>query len=238
MTDPGVATAEPPTTRRRRRLPWFTEVLVAVVAIALVQAFLVKPFGVPSQSMENTLRIGDRILVDRLDHAVDRGDVVVFGHGATWQDRRLPPASNPLARVARAAGDVVGIGPSNTSYTVKRVVGLPGDRVACCSVDGRVTVDDVALDEPYVHDDLPFVRGSLDCASTPRSQRCFPQVTVPEENLLVLGDHRSQSADSVLGCRGSTSGGGECARFVPVERVVGPVVLRFWPLGSVGPLPR
>ncbi len=235
MTDAGAP--DPPAPRRRRRLPWFTEVLVALVAVALVQAFLVKPFGVPSQSMEDTLHIGDRILVNRLDDTVGRGDVVVFGHGSTWQERRLPTATNPLVRAVRWVGDLTGIGPSNTSYTVKRVVGLPGEKVSCCSTDGRVLVDDRPLDEPYVFEDLPFTAGALDCSSTPRSTRCFPEITVPRENLFVLGDHRSQSADSVVGCRGATEGG-ECARFVPFDRVVGPVVLRFWPPGDVGGLAR
>ena len=235
MTDAGAASDAP--ARRRRRLPWFTEVIVAVVAVALVQGFLVKPFGVPSQSMEETLRVGDRILVNRLDDTVDRGDVVVFGHGSSWQERRLPAASNPFERLARAVGDLTGIGPSNTSYTVKRVVGLPGERVACCDARGAVTVDGRSLVEPYVHEDLPFSPGTLDCSSTPRSTRCFPEIRVPSENLLVLGDHRSQSADSVIGCRGGASGQ-ECARFVPVGRVVGPVVLRFWPPGETGGIAR
>ncbi len=222
--------------RRRRRLPWFTEVVVAIVAVALVQSFLVKPFGVPSRSMEETLHVGDRIFVNRLDDQVERRDVVVFGHGQTWQQSRLPPSDNPLEQVVRWVGDVTGIGPSHTAYTVKRVIGLPGDTVACCTSDGRVTVDGTALDEPYVYEDLSFTPGSRDCDSTPRSLRCFPDIVVPEDNLLVLGDHRSDSADSVFGCRGAADGP-ECARFVPRERVVGPVVVRFWPLDSVGPLP-
>jgi signal peptidase I len=215
----------------------FTEVIVALLAVALVQAFLVKPFGVPSQSMEQTLQIGDRILVSRLDDDAARGDVVVFGHGTSWQEAELPPASNVVMRALRAFGDLTGIGPSNTAYTVKRVIGLPGQKVACCSTDGRVTVDGQPLEEPYVHEDLPFTAGALDCSSSPRSTRCFPEITVPGENLLVMGDHRSQSADSVIGCRGATEGP-ECARFVPENRVVGPVVLRFWPLGDIGALPH
>jgi signal peptidase I len=215
----------------------FTEVLLALVAVALVQAFLIKPFGVPSRSMEETLHVGDRILVNRLDGSVARGDVVVFGHGDTWQQRSLPDPSNPLVRAARWFGNLTGIGPSSTAYTVKRVIGLPGDRVACCSPDGRVTVDAEALDEPYVHEDLPFTAGTLDCSSSPRSARCFPEITVPDDNLLVLGDHRSQSADSVIGCRGAADGP-ECVRLVPMERVVGPVVLRFWPVGDLGGLPH
>ena len=215
----------------------FTEVIIALVAVALVQAFVVKPFGVPSQSMEQTLQIGDRILVNRLDDDITRGDVVVFGHGNTWQEKELPPASNVVTRAMRAFGDLTGIGPSSTAYTVKRVIGLPGQKVACCSTDGKVTVDGQPLDEPYIYEDLPFTPGTLDCSSSPRSPRCFPEITVPRENLIVLGDHRSESADSVIGCRGATEGP-ECARFVPKERVVGPVVLRFWPLGDIGTLPH
>jgi signal peptidase I len=215
----------------------FTEVIIALVAVALVQAFLVKPFGVPSQSMEQTLRIGDRILVNRLDSDFARGDVVVFGHGNTWQEAKLPPSNNVLMVAVRAFGDLTGIGPSNTSYTVKRVIGLPGQTVACCSTDGKVTVDGKPLDEPYVYQDLDYAAGTLDCSSSPRSTRCFPEITVPGDNLLVLGDHRSESADSVIGCRGATEGP-ECARFVPENRVVGPVVLRFWPLGDIGGLAR
>ncbi len=215
----------------------FAEVLLALVAVALVQAFLIKPFGVPSQSMEQTLHIGDRILVNRLEKDLARGDVVVFGHGDTWQDKQLPPADTVVPRALRAFGDLTGIGPSSTAYTVKRVIGLPGHTVACCSTDGRVTVDGEPIDEPYIYEDLPFTAGSLDCTSSPRSTRCFPEIPVPKENMLVLGDHRSQSADSVIGCRGATEGP-ECARIVPVERVVGPVVLRFWPPGDIGGIDR
>ena len=137
----------------------FTEVIIALVAVALVQAFVVKPFGVPSQSMEQTLHIGDRILVNRLDDDITRGDVVVFGHGNTWQEKELPPASNVVTRALRAFGDLTGIGPSSTAYTVKRVIGLPGQKVACCSTDGKVTVDGQPLDEPYIYEDLPFTPG-------------------------------------------------------------------------------
>src|SRR5688500_1633956 len=168
--------------------------------------------------MEQTLNVGGRIVVNRLDDDVVRGDVVVFGHGDSWQDKELPPAANPVVRALRAVGDVTGIGPSSTAYTVKRVIGLPGDRVACCTATGAVTVDDQPLEESYVYEDLPFTPDMLDCSSTPRSTRCFPEITVPDGNLLVLGDHRSQSADSVIGCRGATDGP-ECARLVPMERV-------------------
>lgn len=219
--------------RRRRRLPVGVEILLAVVLVALVQGFVIKPFGVPSQSMEQTLKIGDRIIVNRTNHDVQRGDVVVFAHGETWQEAKLRPADNAVESVVRRVGDVTGIGPSNTAYTVKRVIGMAGDRVKCCDPEGRVLVNNEPLDEPYVFENHPFEAGSLTCDSTPRSTRCFPEVRVPTDRLLVLGDHRSQSADSVVSCRGAADAEG-CAKFVPENRVVGPVVFRIWPLDSFG----
>lgn len=220
--------------RRRRRIPAGVDVLIALIAIALVQAFIVKPFRVPSQSMEETLGIGDRIVVNRLDNTVDRGEIVVFGHGATWSQSRLPADPSLFKEVVRTVGDWIGIGPSHTQYTVKRVIGMPGDTVACCTSQGKVTVNGQALDEPYIYEDLRFEPGTFDCSSAQPSARCFAPITVPEGNLLVMGDHRSQSADSVISCRGSTKTDTGCARFVPEERVVGPVVWRLWPLGRLG----
>ena len=223
---------------RHRRPGWapIAEVLIAVLAVALVQALVLKPFQVPSQSMEQTLDIGDRILVNRTDPTIHRYDIVVFSHGSTWAEQTLPPADNPLVRGARWIGDLTGIGPSTKEYTVKRVIGLPGDHVSCCSVDGKVIVNGTAVTEPYIDENLPFTPGVQDCSTSPRSTRCFPQISVPEGMLLVLGDHRSQSADSVVSCRGAATAPG-CARYVPEDRVVGKVVFRFWPLsrfGSIG----
>ncbi|KGN36727.1 signal peptidase I [Knoellia subterranea] len=219
--------------RPRRRLPAGLEIVLAILAVALIQGFVVKPFGVPSQSMEQTLRIGDRIIVNRTNDAVKRGDIVVFSHGDSWQQAHLPESDNPLVKVARKVGELTGIGPSNTAYTVKRVIGLPGDRVKCCDEQGRVLVENEPLDEPYIFEDHAFRSPELTCESTPRSSRCFPEIRVPTDRLLVLGDHRSQSADSVANCRGGTDADG-CARFVPINRVVGPVVFRIWPLGTFG----
>ena len=230
-------TPAPAPARRKRSLPMFTEVIIALIAVALVQTLLIKPFGVPSQSMENTLQIGDRIVVNRLDDDVRAGDVIVFGHGETWQAKELPPADNLLLKGIRAFGDLTGIGPSSTSYTVKRIIGMPGQKVACCTDVGAVTVDGKPLTEPYVFEDLPFVPGIQDCTTSPRSVRCFPEITVPSENLLVLGDHRSQSADSVVGCRGVTQGQ-QWAKVPPKERGTGPVVGRCWPLSESGPPPH
>ncbi len=219
--------------RAKRRLPLGFEIILALIAVALVQAFLVKPFGVPSQSMENTLQIGDRIVVNRLDHTITRGDIVVFGHGDTWAEATRTPGGTLVQRLVRGIGDVTGMGPSNTNYTVKRVIGLPGDRVSCCDNEGRVLVNGTALTEPYVFENLPFTAGGLDCASPTRSTRCFGEIVVPGDSYLVMGDHRSQSADSVIACRGASQIAG-CARFVASARIVGPVIFRLWPLGTFG----
>lgn len=233
VTDEGRAVAIPGPDRPRRRLPVALELLLAVLAIALVQAFVVKPFGVPSQSMEQTLRIGDRIVVNRMDSSITRGDVIVFGHGDTWDTARRSPASDPVRKAVRTLGDVTGMGPSNTNYTVKRVIGMPGDTVSCCSPEGALLVNGEPLHEPYVHEDLPF-DPSVGCSADSPGPRCFGEVTVPRDSYLVLGDHRSQSADSIIACRSSTAATSGCAKFVDRSRVIGPVVLRLWPLSAFG----
>jgi signal peptidase I len=188
-----------------RRRGWSTRswvdlvvlVVLAVLATWLVRTFLVAPFSIPSGSMENTLRPGDRILVDRLSyrlHDVRRGDAVVFDG-------------------TEAFGSLNGGG--TTDY-VKRVVGLPGDHVVCCDSQGRITVDGRALDESaYLHPgDVP-------------SELRF-DVTVPAGKLWLMGDHRSDSLDSRAHL-GDPGGG-----FVPVDKVIGKVLVVVWPLDRLG----
>jgi signal peptidase I len=113
-------------------------------------------------------------------------------------------------------GAFLGVSPSETDFT-KRVIGLPGDHVVCCDAAGRITVNDRPLEEPYVmNGDAP-------------STTAF-DVVVPSGRLWVMGDHRSDSADSRAHL--GDPGGGT----VPVDRVVGKVVGRFWPLGRIGGL--
>ncbi|WP_029088322.1 signal peptidase I [Brevibacterium album] len=223
--------------------------VAAFLVLGLVQAFLVKPFMVPSESMEETLQVGDRILVNRLAYAPpwanstpENGDVVVFHtQDELWPSTAPSPEGGFLGSakhlVKRVAGDGLGIGPGTEDMLVKRVIAVPGQTVECCDAQGRLLVDGEPLDEPYVHDDLPFVPGELDCASEPRSQRCFPPVTVPEGMLLMLGDHRARSADGISQCRGldaETSAG--CVRWARTEDVTGRTVSIIWPLGRFGGL--
>lgn len=226
--------------RAERQMPFLLQILVnvlaALVVVSLIQAFVVRVHNVASGSMQDTLGVTDRVVssdLPYLAHGPERGDIIIFGHGETWSDARRPPAPDPLRAVARLFGDLTGIGTSNTEYTVKRVIGVPGDTVACCDTEGHVLVNEEPVDEPYIFEDLTFVTGSFDCASSPRSPRCFDPIVVPERSYLVLGDHRSNSADSVAACRGDIALP-DCARFVPEERVTGKVVAKAWPPGPVG----
>ena len=88
---------------------------------------------------------------------------------------------------------------------MKRVVATGGQTISCCGEDGKLRIDGQPLDEPYIFEDLPFEAGSIDCQTSPRSLRCVPAFTVPEGELVVLGDHRSVSVDSAIACRSLTA---------------------------------
>ncbi|MDP9392987.1 MAG: signal peptidase I, partial [Actinomycetota bacterium] len=189
-------------------------VLVALVLSMLLKAFVVQAFYIPSGSMENTLRIGDRVLVNKLVYRVrdiDRGEIVVFnGLDSFTSEVQVAPATNPLARVARAFGSALGVAPPGEKDFIKRVVGIPGDRVRCCDAKGRVSVNGVPLHEPYLFPgDSP-------------SETTF-DVTVPAGRLWVMGDHRSHSADSRAHL--GDPGGGT----VPADKVIGRAFVVVWP---------
>lgn len=225
-----------PRWRRAVASPWF-HLLLALIVLALIQAFVVKVYRIPSASMEPTLDVGDRILVARLAYvgaAPEDDDVVVFTASAQW-DAAEGRTSTPS--FFGWVGDVIGFGPSNAHTLVKRVVATEGETVRCCDAEGRILVDDKPVPAPYPDEDYPFEPGVQDCTTRPVSARCFPSITVPSRSLLVLGDNRSDSADSVIACRNRPEArGDECARFVDLDDVVGPAFLRLWPLDRVGPV--
>lgn len=215
-----MTTTRPPSapTVRHRRSTWLLLVLAIALVLALgVRSFVVQTFSIPSDSMSPTLQPGERVLVWRVDaQDVRRGDVVVFDGSGTFVDR--PPAPQGLAVVGAGVGGLLGFRPGESDF-VKRVVGLGGDRITCCDDQGRLLVDGVPLDEPYVHPgDAP-------------SDVAF-DIEVPDGRLFLMGDHRSDSVDS-RSHLGSPGGG-----TVALDDVVGRVVAVSWPFSAVGTVPR
>ncbi|WP_432488910.1 signal peptidase I [Kineococcus sp. SYSU DK018] len=191
-------------------------VAVALVISLVVKTFLLQAFYIPSQSMERTLDIGDRVVVSKLTPGpfeLHRGDVVVFADPGGWLADTPEPERSPLGAVVADVLTFVGLLPEDSDeHLIKRVVGLPGDHVVCCDAQGRVTVNDVPVDETaYLY---PDVDPSLDPFD----------VTVPEDRLWVMGDNRAESADSRYNRDKEHDG------FVPLEDVVGRAYAVVWPL--------
>lgn len=202
----------------KRQLPVWQEsillVIIAMVMAVVVKAFLLQAFYIPSESMEPTMLVDDKILVQKVSYwtgEAERGDIVVFDDPGGWLDSaQTQEASNPAQR----ALEVVGLFPTG-GHLIKRVVGVGGDRVMCCDDQGRLTVNGESVDEPYL----------LDPAANSDSRF---DVEVPEGYLWVQGDNRANSADS-RAHQGDPGGG-----FIPVESVVGKAWFRVWPYKRIG----
>jgi signal peptidase I len=214
--------------RARRPMPFWQELplllLIALCLALLIKTFLVQAFFIPSGSMENTLRIRDRVLVNKLIYDMRdpvRGEVIVFRGTDSWAPEGPPVTepSGPLSRLTHGLAELVGLAQPDERDFVKRVIGLPGDTVACCDDRGRVTVNDRPLDEPYVFD------------NTPAEQRAFGPVNVPADRLFVMGDHRKVSADSRQYLQDRWQG------TVPLDQVIGRAFVKVWPTDHWGLLP-
>ena len=223
--------SERPRWRRITGSAWF-HLFAAFVVFGLILSFVAKPYWVPSGSMEQTLQVGDRVLVNRLAYAGAEprtGDVVVFDAGPEWT-ASAPAPENPVKAALRWLGEVTGFGPSGPHTLIKRVIAGPGQTVKCCSADGRLVVDGKPLAESYVFQDFPFQPGTQDCTAKPVSPRCLPEVTVPKDSYLVMGDHRSDSSDGAVQCRGRTTPDTGCWRWARSEEIVGKAVVILWPV--------
>lgn len=206
------------TERRPRLLGWRSALLGVIAAIlvcGLVRAFLVDLYYIPSGSMEPLLQPGDRIAVSRTAFSgrpIARGDVVVFDGRGSFAP--LDSGRGWVGDAVRGVGEWFGLVPNETVY-VKRVVGVAGDHVTCCTADGHITVNGSPLDEPYVYP-----------GDAPSTQRF--DVVVPPGRLWLLGDHRADSVDSrsLLGA----PGGG----LVRTDRVIGEPIAILWPLDRLG----
>ncbi|MFJ7074478.1 signal peptidase I [Streptomyces sp. NPDC098781] len=210
--------------KRRRRRSAIKEIplLVGVaVLIALVlKTFLVQAFVIPSGSMEATIQIGDRVLVDKLTpwfgSKPQRGDVVVFKDPGGWlQDEQTTVKKEDpvVVKQVKEALTFIGLLPSDDEKDlIKRVVGVGGDRVKCCDTQGRVTVNGVPLNEDYLYP-----------GNAPSEARF--DITVPQGRLWVMGDHRANSADS-RAHQDQDYGG-----TVSEDEVVGRAMWIAWPFG-------
>jgi signal peptidase I len=197
-------------------------IAVAIGIVLVITTFLAKPFSIPSGSMENTLRIGDRVLVNRAVYhfrPIERGDIVVFDGSDSFVPASEVPRRNPLTGALTWLGQSVGVVPPDSTDFIKRVIGVGGDHVKCCDANLQITVNGKAVDEASY-----LFPGDAPSATD------F-DVVVPEGMLWVMGDHRSNSADS----RSHTgeAGGG----FVPEGKVVGRAMTVLWPISSFKNLP-
>jgi signal peptidase I len=192
-------------------------VIAAVIAVG-VHSFLFQAFFIPSGSMENTLHVGDRVIVNRLSYKVghvQRGQIVVFSGVDSWTpEGSVTPPHNPVLRELSKVGSYLGFAPSGEQDFIKRVIGVPGDHVVCCNTQGQLTVNGVPLRESYLYP------GS--------DNRTLPfDIVVPAGRLWVEGDHRNDSADS----RSHTGlpGGGT----IPVNKVIGRAFVIVWPFSRL-----
>jgi signal peptidase I len=179
-------------------------ILMAFALALLIKSTLLQAFWIPTGSMEPTLVPGDRVIVAKVPyyfHDPQRGDVIVFEE----PDPAKEPERGVWGAITHWLGQGLGFSPPANHDYIKRVIGEPGDVVS--ARDGAVYVNDVRISEPYLHE---------------RTAR-FPETTVPEGALFVMGDNRSNSLDSRFDLG-----------FVPIDRVVGKAVWIIWPVENMG----
>ncbi|MFS0702112.1 signal peptidase I [Cellulomonas sp. 179-A 4D5 NHS] len=210
---------------RSSGLAWLRESVIILVSALLlslvVKTFLVQAFFIPSESMHETLIEGDRVLVSKLRPGpfdLRRGDIVVFKDPGGWLSGATTPQPTEARRVLNEALTFVGLLPQDAGeHLIKRIIGLPGDHVACEGDGAPVTVNGVPLDEPYL---APGAVPSISAFD----------ITVPEGTLWLMGDNRGASADSRANM-GSPGG-----PYMPVENVVGTAFVTVWPFDRAGTL--
>lgn len=198
-------------------------VVVSLFISIIIKALLIQAFYIPSGSMQTTLEINDRVIVNKFWNFfsdVKRGDVVVFRDPGGW----LPPAyeekrSAPL-QALRNGLVFVGLAPDPAKqHLIKRVIGVGGDRVVCCDKSGALTINGKPVKENYLYE------------GNKPSEMTF-DVTVPKGYIWAMGDHRAASEDSRYHQDDATKG------MVPLNKVVGRAFLIIWPVRHFSLLPR
>jgi signal peptidase I len=198
-------------------------VVVALVVSLLIKTFLVQFFYIPSGSMENTLQIKDRVAVNKIpfiSKTINRGDVVVFRDPNNWLPEIVDYGTNKYVAKAKSALVAVGVLPNPAKqYLVKRVIGVAGDHIICCTKNEKLSINGVEVTEPYIY------------AGNKPSEMKF-DVTVPAGKIWVMGDHRGASADSRYHQEDVNKG------FVPLSKVTGRVVAVIWPFKDITYVPK
>ncbi len=206
----------------KRRGGWFREMVTvmvsALVLSVVIKTFLAQAFYIPSGSMENTLELGDRVMVSKLAPGpfdLERGDIVVFVDPGDWLGEVPEDNRSPWQQTAADVLTWIGLLPQDAGHhLIKRVIGLPGDHVECCDDQGRLLVNGEPVDEPYLY------------PGAEPSETSF-EVTVPEDRVWVMGDNRGNSADS-RAHMGEPGGG-----TIPMENIVGRAFVLLWPADRI-----
>jgi len=207
--------------RKRKDMPLWQEMLLLIAIFfflaIIVRTFLFEAYYIPSGSMENTLQVGDRVLVNKVVYdfsSPERGEVVVFNGTSSWPPENSQDTNASLfSRMGKGLGNLVGISEPGQGVFIKRIVGLPGDTVACCDTKGRVTVNGQGIDEPYVTMNAPITPTTTPSCTV----RPFRPIVVQSGQMFVMGDHRLVSGDS------------RCQGQVPISNLIGRAVAIVWP---------
>ena len=214
----GGSRPEPAKPGKGRSWRWLKEIaIVVVIAVALsfvVKTFLFRPFFIPSPSMEQTLLVGDRIFANQIGPnftGYQRGDIVVFKDTQGW----LPQETKTAPNIVESALVFIGLAPDpSNDYLIKRIIGVPGDRVSCCDAQGRISINGKAVDESYA-------------VPTPPEALVPFDVQVPADEYWVMGDNRPDSADSRFHPDAPLKG------FIARKDIVGTASVIAWPLNRI-----
>jgi signal peptidase I len=228
---PGGRRGSSPSKARRRRSFWRelpALIIIALLIALVIKTFVVQAFFIPSGSMENTLQIDDKILVNKLVYhfrSIQPGDIVVFDGAGSWTPQAPShPSSDPIVRaydvtlkpLFESVAGLFGTAPGQTDF-IKRVIGVPGDHVVCCNAQGLVTVNGVALHEQS------YIYPGETPSEAPAGYSGRFNIVVPPGRLWVMGDNRAVSDDSRL--RQSDPGHGT----ITESSVIGRAFMIVWP---------
>lgn len=214
--------------KKKQRSFWKELPILIVIALGLallIKTFLIQAFSIPSNSMQNTLQVGDRVLVDKLTPwfgaEPERGEVIVFHDPGEWLTEVPSSDSGPVLEGIQTALSFIGLMPSAEEQDlIKRVIAVEGDVVECKG-SGPVKVNGEALEgSSYIYP-----------GNTPCGDNDFGPLKVPEDKLWVMGDHRQDSLDSRYHQKSPEHG------FVDEDLVVGRAIARAWPIDRWGTLP-